>query len=529
MQLKLKIVYLFACFAIVACSSGGDSDAPPPDPIAPDDPGPTPPPSTPPPTGSNTPPVASVDVSASSIDERQPVVFDARASYDDDGDTLTYAIDLGSLPHEQVETSHNGRVWTVTTSEVDETATYSVDVTVSDGQADHTVSTQISVNNYDRTPLSNVWGPVSHEFAIASNGSARFSENGRDADFQTGHASRRTAEGDLEIIEFSFAGSFDNHRVIPLDSNLSSDVTFITGKLQRSDDPVSFAILSKEESTVQIFERETNQTTRPAGSTTFPGICSMQWVYLRLSESFVFSPSLYIGTNNGLWTFLNEIARDTLFSSDELFQFVEVTESSGDYCNATNYASFFDAAANELIVLDTETYGSPDFPQSTPVSVPPGLTFVAMKDGKIKFDVEYYALLFAGETHDSAHRLTILHETPGGQIEQVDYDLLSGIPTDLFVQSIDTNFFDLQYGRGEGDRDMDIVIAVPETPYVYVVTVEADETGALTFSPLEFVEVGFGVSDVMVTVTDSTNRYSLLTNDGNTLRMHESLLEFSRF
>lgn len=104
----------------------------------------------------------------------------------------------------------------------------------------------------------------------------------------------------------------------------------------------------------------------------------MQWVYLRLSESFVFSPSLYIGTNNGLWTFLNEIARDTLFSSDELFQFVEVTESSGDYCNATNYASFFDAAANELIVLDTETYGSPDFPQSTPVSVPPGLTFVAM-------------------------------------------------------------------------------------------------------------------------------------------------------
>lgn len=529
MQHKLRISYLLACFAIVACSSGGDSETPPPDPIGPDDPVPTPPPTTPPPPSSNTPPVASIEVSASSVDERQSFTIDARSSYDDDGDTLTYSIDLGSLPHEQIETSNNGRVWTITTSEVDETETYIVDVTVSDGQADYTVSTQIDVKNYARTPLNEVWGPVSHEFAIANDGSARFSENGRDADFQTGHASRRTNDGDLEIIEFNFSGSFDNHRVIPLDSDLTDDITFITGKLQRSDDPVSFAILSKEESTVQIFERETNQTARPAGSTTFPGICSMQWVYLRLSDSFVFSPSLYIGTNNGLWTFLNEIARDTLFSSDELFQFVEVAESAGDYCNATNYASFFDGDANELIVLDTETYGSPNFPQSTIVDVPEGLSFVAMIDGKIKFDVKYYALLFAGETHDSAHRLTILHETPGGQIEQIDYDLPSGIPTDLVVQSIDTNFFDLQYGRGEGNRDMDIVIAVPETPYVYVVTVEADEDGALTFSPIEFFEVGFGIKDIMVTVTDGTNRYSLLTNDGDMLRMHESALEFSRF
>ena len=87
----------------------------------------------------------------------------------------------------------------------------------------------------------------------------------------------------------------------------------------------------------------------------------------------------------------------------------------------------------------------------------------------------------------------------------------------------------MTYDGTEGNRDTDIVIAVPETPYVYIITVEPDDLGGVTFGPLEFFEAGFDVKDIHVEVTDGTYRYSLITNDGYTLRLHESALDFRRF
>ena len=524
--------YLAICLALIACTE--EAEAPVEDdmpPVAPLPQDPQTPPETPPapPLSNNSAPIVQLDVSAARLDERQPLTIDARGSSDVDGDTLSYSIDLGSLPYEQVSSSHSGRVWTIITSEVDATATYEVTVSVSDGAMTSTKTEEITVENYARTPLSTVWDAVNHSINISDNGTARFSENDRSSDFQMAHVLRAPDAGGFEVIEFPFAGSFDTYRTIPLATDLSGDAVLSTSKVIAADERASFALMSEFDDTVQVFVRDGNQTARQTGSLTLPGLCAAQWVYLRLIDAFVFAPSLHIGTDDGLWTFMNESARGTNPEIPGTFEFSRIEESTGNFCHAAAYQSFFDETTNELIVLDTDSYGAPDFPLTTHVDVPEGLRLVALKDGKIKHDVEYFALLFAGEHHTSAHRLTLLYKSSNGLIEQRDIDLPSGIPSDLIVQSIDTNFFDLQYGRGEGNRDMDIVIAAPETPYVYVVTVDKDSLGELTFSPLEFFEVGFGIKDIMLAVTDGTNRYSLLTNDGTTLNMHESALEFSRF
>ena len=524
------VVFLSGC-------SGGDGvsalvPAPPPSG--------SPPPSETPPVTSNTPPSLSLNVSETTIDELQSFIVDTTRSSDADGDALTFEIDLGELEASEDLLSNTPARWEIYTDEVDENHTYTLTVTASDGKESTSEEVQITVENYNRRPLNTTWGDVSETADVSVDQfdsldvslvpSARFVDNISESGYRTAHMIRPRLDGKVEILEFEMTNGFGSPRTIVLDTPPIDDAIVTTAKIQTGSLPRSFAVQSNAHEKVWIFRRDGNNEANLSGDLELSGLCSASWDYPDISSSGASVQSLLAGTEDGLWIFINEGAFDR--ASAEIGSFRETRiyngQVSGNFCFAGPYSTFYDADRNEFIALDNDAFGAPNFPAVTPVNVPDGLELVTIKAGKLKYDIKFFALLFAGPEHTSEHRLIILHETPSGLIEQIDYPLPHGIPSQLVVESIDTNFDDLIYGRGEGNRDTDIVIAVPETPYIYIITVETDDQGGVTFSPIEYAYVDFFVQDIAIKVTDGTERYSLITNDGETLSLRKSTLDFSR-
>ena len=522
--------YYITAFAlsITACAGGETS----PDPISDPPPASTPPPSSAPPTAqSNTAPTLSVSASATQLDERQPFVIDASASTDPDGDELTFELDLGDLPHTKVDTPNAPSQWDISTAEVDETKAYTLTASVSDGVETVSQSIEITLQNYDRTPLNSTWTEASEVFEISKTGSARFADNTTESGFSMAHVLRETSNGKMEILEFEMTNGFGAPDSVVLDIPMPSDAILQTVNFKPGDPFRSFSITSDQDDQVWIFKRNDRSEAMLTGSLNLPGLCSTSWATITLSSNGGVTPSLYTGMDRGLSLFVNEGALDRTSTQYGTFLDSMVYQGRvfGNYCAAGPFSTFYDSDRTDFFALRDTNFGAPNFPAVTSVNVPNSLDLVTFKAGKLKHQIKFYALLFAGPEHTSPHQLTILHKTPSGNIEQLDYALPSGIPTDLIVQSIDTNFVELTYDGTEGNRDTDIVIAVPETPYVYIITVEPDDLGGVTFGPLEFFEAGFDVKDIHVEVTDGTYRYSLITNDGYTLRLHESALDFRRF
>jgi len=528
----MKYLIALSLLVTAACSSEVEDTQPIQNTIAPT--GETPPPDQPPatpPEPENTLPVLKIAIPLTQVDERQPIQIYTEGSLDEDGDALSFKLELGDTPYVDIEPISDPSGWIVTTGEVAETTSFPLTVSVTDGKDTVSETRTVTIENFDRTPINNTWLPSSSEFEVAKNGSASFADNSANSGFQTAHVLRTSETDQLEVLEFSFFNGFPEPDTIPLNIPAPRDATLETATVQSVSGPRSFSITSIEDETVRIFRREGQSSVSLTGTLNLPGLCSTAWAYVKLAPDGRLLPSLFTGTQNGLWIFMNEGARERF--SSQAGEFVETQlqrgHGTGNYCAAGPFSTFFDATQKTFISIEDTTYGAPDFPLFTPVNIPDDLALVSIEAGKLKHQILFYALLFAGEEHTSDHRLVILHRTPSGTIEQLDYHLPNGIPSDLVIQSIDTNFFDLQYGRGEGNRDTDIVISAPETPYVYVVTVEDDGFGGVSFSPIEYFEAGYGVKDIAVEVTDGTNRYSLITNDGTTLRLHKSALEFSRF
>lgn len=518
----INVVCTFILLFLTACSAGSGGDGLLPPSVLGD------PPSQ---SDTNAPPILMLSVSTTDVDERQSVVIQTAGSSDPDGDELTYEIDMGGMDYHAYERLDPLTEWTIETGEVDETTTYRLTVTASDGKDTTSEAFDLTVHNYDRSPLNKTWGDVSETYDVSQNGSARFAKNDTRSQFQLAHILRDSDDGKMEALEFEMTNGFGIPFVIPLDVPATPDAVLQTEMISSGRFKVGFSVTSETEDKAWVFRRDGATVATLTGELDLPGLCSASWTYARFSPTGVFTLNLFVGTANGLWLFINESARNQLNTENGAFLTADIYDGrvSGNFCAAGSFATFFDADRKDFIALESHEFGAPNFPETTPVNVPDNLELVTFKAGMLKYRVKYFALLFAGAEHTSAHQLTILHETPSGVIEQLDYALPPGKPSDLVVQSIDTNYLELQYTEGEGNRDADIVIAVPETPYVYVITVEADDLGGVTFGPLEYFEVGFDKKDIAVEVTDGTNRYSLITNDGETLRLHESQLVFSRF
>lgn len=526
----MKKIILLGFILISACTGGDDNAPGVPVPTVPSLPGapPTMPTTPVPPADTNTAPALIFSFPNDPVFERQGIEIDASETRDADGDEITLTLETGDLPVLRDEGTVEGITFILVTDDVDETTTYPLTLTASDGTDTVSETFEVTVANYERTPINTTWGDVSQTLDVATNGSARFASNFIEDEFKMLHLMRATEDDKLEIIEFNYERGFTGQTVIPLDIAAAEDAEFAIAKILPSDASQSFAVSVPSREEVEIFQRTSHSTAESVGRGTHAGLCAVAWAFVDLRPRHALAPSLFLATAHDLWALLNESAIKSAPSQPGAFIDMLPFESTANYCHAGRFGTFYSASTQEFIFLAAGISGEPNFPRRMPIFLPEGVELVAFQDGRLKYDVKFFALLFAGDAHDGPHRLIILHETPSGVIEQLNYELPPGIPSDIVVKSIDTNYIDLQFGRSEGNRDSDIVIAVPETPYVYVITVDVDSLGKLTFSPIEFFEVGFDVQEIAIEATDATNRHALITNDGNTLRLHESTLEFGR-
>lgn len=516
----MKHTSLFATFLFAACSGGGGSTS---DTSAPPETGSTPISRT------NTAPALSIALSNTSVFERQSISIDASDSNDADGDTLVYDLKLEPTAYAELGSASNGPVWTINTNDVDADTVIAATVSVSDDTDTVSQAVEFTITNYDRTPLKATWADISDTYEITANGSAKFSENRFYDGFKFTHLLRTNEANELEAVEFEFFNSkFDPPNVISLGLPGDSEASLLAHKIQFGSERAGFAVVSPGAETAKVIKRESRSAGSVGGRLTLPGLCSASWKYIVLTSEITERVSLFVGTDNGLWGWLNDGRAVNNRDVSGSFSASTIWNPSGNFCHPGEQGLYYNTGKRELDVWETGITDHPDLPMPMAVNAPLGLDVVDVRIGKGENHEPFIVLLFAGDTHDAPHQLSILYETLSGQIEQLDYALPAGIPTDLEVHSIDTNFIDMARGT-TGNRDADIVIAVPETPYVYVIETQYSETEGISFGPLEFFEAGFGVRDVAIIVTDGTNQFSLLTTDGYTLNLHKSALEFSRF
>lgn len=515
-QTKHSICVL--ALAVAACSGGGGSEsAPPPIP-------------TPPATTSNTAPVLSITVSASSVDEGQPITIDASGTVDADGDPLSYSLELDDPALATLAGSDMGPVWALQTSLVDATTRLNAKISVSDGSETVSEEVALTIENFSRTPVNSDWGQRYDSYDLSETGGATLAQTRFQDGFYFGggktlHALRPTPAGMIEIVEFDFFNSrFDPPTVFPTGALASADSKLVPADFQYPGDLPGFAIYSADSSTAHIYRRDSRDEISSAGEFSVPDLCAAHWDYLDTGNGITLIQSLLVGTENGLWAWLND--GRTLQTRDQSGNFSETQlwDSSGRYCHRARGNVYYDEERGDFHFAITGSIADSKLPRPLSYSPPPDLKLIDVEIGKDRSGEEFVVLLFAGDAHSAAHQLVILSPDTNGQIEANTVTLPSGIPTDLVVTSIDSDARDLARG-GDGNTDSDIVIAVPETPYVYVIRSEHTDQDGLTFDPIEFFEVGFGVHEITIAVTDGTNREDLITNDGRRLQLFRSTLD----
>ena len=504
--------------ALAACSGGGGSESAPP---------PTP---TPPTPTSNTAPVLSITVSASSVDEGQPITIDASGTVDADGDPLSYSLELDDPALATLTSADTGPVWVLQTSTVDATESFNVKISVSDGSETVSEDVALKINDFSRTPFNTDWGPRYDTYDLSETGDAklaqtRFQDGFFFGSFKTLHALRTTSAGILEIVEFDFFNSrFDPPRIFATGASASADSQLVTADFQYPGDLPGFATYSADSSTAHIYRRDSRDEISSAGKFSVPDLCAAHWAYVDTGGGITLLQSLLVGTENGLWAWLND--GRTIQTRDQSGSFSEtrVWDSSRRYCHRARGNVYYDDQRGDFHFAITGSVADSKLPRPLSFPPPPNLTFVDMGIGKDQSGEEFVVLLFAGDTHAAAHQLVILSPDTNGLIQANTVTLPNGIPADLVVTSIDSDARDLARG-GDGNTDSDIVIAVPETPYVYVIRSEFSVEKGLTFTPIEFFEVGFGVDDITISVTDGTNHEDLITNDGRRLQLFRSTVD----
>jgi hypothetical protein len=343
--------------------------------------------------------------------------------------------------------------------------------------------------------------------------------------FKTLHALRTSPTGALEVLEFDFLNSqFDPPKVFTLDAPASEGSQLVVADFQYPGDLPGFATYSADTSTAHIYRRDGRDEISAAGEFSTPNLCAAHWEYVDTGQGITLLRSLLVGTENGLWAWLND--GRTIQTRDRSGSFSEtrVWDSSRRYCHRARGNVYYDDQGGDFYFAITGSVADSTLPRPLSFPPPPDLTFVDLEIGKDQSGEEFLVLLFAGDTHTAAHQLVILSDDQNGALDAEEIALPNGIPTDLVVTSIDTDARDLARG-GDGNTDSDIVIAVPETPYVYVIRSAFTAGDGLSFDPIEFFEVGFGVHDITIAVTDGNNREDLITNDGRVLQLFRSKVD----
>lgn len=505
----MRLAMILFVILLSACSGGGGT-APP---AAPD-----------PPVSTNSPPSIALTASSQLIDERQSLRIDASATTDPDGDVLSFELSLDGSSSASVLSRASGPVWTLETTKVDADEVVTATLRVSDGTTEVSEDVTFTIRKFDRSPISTIWAVPTQTYDVSDNGSAKLPEDVFFSGFKILHVLHRSATNTLSVLEFTFFNSiFRDPTLIPLDMPASASDFLMAERIQYASERSGFAVFSPETESIRVFKRESQQDVSDGGQFSIPGLCDASWAHISTDSDILQFPSLLIGTGNGLHAWLNDGRTIPLRDRSGTFSQSRIWRPSGRFCFAATGGIYYDEMAHEIELVLLDTFSDTEFPGPVSVSVPNGLRLVDIETGLSQIREEYIALLFAGETHNAPHQLTILYQSPNGAVDQLDIPLPAGIPASLTVGSIDTDFDEVEFSNF-ANKDDDIVIAVPDTPYAYVIRSEYSVEAGLTFAPLEFFHVGFDVLDTALIITDGTARWSLITNDGWTLRLHENTL-----
>jgi len=497
-------------FLLVACSGGGGgtvADSP----ALPD--------------SSNTAPSLSISASALSVDERQSLQIDASATSDPDGDQLTYDLSLNGSAFASVSALAEGPVWTLDTTQVDADEAITATITVSDGTNEVADEISFTVRAFDRTPLSTVWAPTTAAYQVSDNGSAKLSENRFYDGYLILHVLTKSPANTLSVLEFSFFNSlFRDPIEIALNLPASSRDTLLADRTSYATTRPGFAVFSTETNSLNTYKRENQDTVSDGGQLSIPGLCSAGWADITVDpDSITESASLVAGSDSALWAFLNDGAEISTRALSGTFSMSTVLFPTGDFCHPGPRGIYYNPSTRELNAYPVDGISISELPLPAFVSVPLGLSLVDIGSGQAQNRAEFIAMLFAGDAHDDAHQLSILYQASTGLLEQLDIPLPAGVPTSMLVESFDTDHDEVDFGIS-ANLDDDIIIAVPDTPYVYVIRSEYSAEAGLSFAPIEYLETGFDVQEASLFYTDGTERLSLITNDGWTLRLFENTL-----
>ncbi|MEM7637542.1 MAG: hypothetical protein AAF269_00660 [Pseudomonadota bacterium] len=507
-DLKKTPIFISTVLICAACSGSGGNQTPQPPQVV-----------TPPP---NNAPTLTLEVIPTSLDERQSFTLDASRSSDADGDALTYQVEFSPSDLAQLADASSAPVWSVETFEVDQNETVSVTVTVSDGRDTASETLEFTLLNYERTPLTSLWGRAADRFSDATLADRNLGWShpfGIDSYMYT---LTRADNNTGRIQQFRF---LDDAIPAPTDIELGVEITgqedFYRFPLDFSVGP-DFVLHSQETGQVQIFRRESNSEVSEAGDFTIADSCSIGAT--QTGDSFVAGEplGLIVGTPNGLTALLNN---GSPFSAPQsaaqigTFSESRIIATTGDFCeldfnqfNTSENARFYDAARQEIVPIRNGRGSMAQLDTPLTVDAPSDMTLVDVAGGYMSFGSYYTALLFAGESHTSDHQLTIVHQFFGPPQEQVDIALPHGVPSSLYVAPF----------NGSG-LATDIIVTVPETPYAYVFK-NISQFNQVRFEPIEFLDVGFGVTgiDQIRTERGAISNY-LVTNDGQTLTIYPSV------
>ena len=405
---------------------------------------------------------------------------------------------------------------------------------MSDGTDTVSETFDVTIANYNRMPLFEGWQGAVDTYTGET-------EHSRKLPYDVGlsgtvslNTFARTGENSAVIEYFPLIkeDGFGTPVIREIDAPSPGEIEFFELQFDWTWDRFAsdYVVLSKADGRIQTYAGVSDDLVTKTGDMTVPGACHI--AASNVVDVANPEPDLLVSTDNGLHALLNgSNLRETSAQNRRWGEFFQSTilATSGDYCLYDKtwfalphlYGAYYDRIRNEIIPLNNSLEPSAEFGTPITVTAPLGLRVVDFQSGTNLDGNLFYAILFAGETHESAHQLTIVQVPIDGTITQTDVALPSGIPSRLHVRR------DGKIGDGNHlSDDTDIVIMVPDTPYIYVLENLSTPEGGTGFGPVQFFEVGFGVEDIdfIYRSFDSVYKYyHLVTNDGDTLTLYPSV------